>query len=75
MCAFIPRDVFCNDGDFIFGLEEKQSGLNTRYACSKTGNDGQYGCVWKHRKTAENVEDYPRTTMCLGFGRGFGILE
>ena len=36
MRAFIPRDVFCNDGDFIFRLEEKESGLKTRYACSKT---------------------------------------
>ena len=73
MRAFIPRDVFCNDGDLILRLEEKQSGLKTRYACSKTQKMGQYGCVWKHRKTAVNVENYPRTTMCLCFGRGFGM--
>ena len=73
MRAFIPRSVFCNDGDFIFRLEEKESGLETRYTCSKTQKMGQYGCVWKHGKTGVNVENYPRTTTCLGFGRGFGM--
>ena len=73
MRAFIPGDPFCNDGDFIFRLEEKESGLETCYACSKTQKNGQYGCIWEHGETAINVENYPRTTMCLVFGRGFGM--
>ena len=50
MRAFIPRDIFCNDGDLIFRLEEKQSRLKTRYASSKT----QKGSIRLHSEAQED---------------------
>ena len=72
MRAFITGDIFCDDGDFILRLEEKQSGLKTRYACSRTHervNTAALGSTG----IAVDLENYPRTTMCLGFGREFGM--
>ena len=73
MRIFIPRYIFCNDGDFIFRFEEKESGLETRYACSKMPkrvNTFVFGGTGRRLKMVEN---YPRTTMCLDFGRRLGM--
>ena len=52
MRTFIPRDIFCNDGDLISRIEEIEGCLKAGYACSRSRKGVNTG-VWKHRKTVE----------------------